>query len=82
MFKERRQMPRIIRVKVQAHAKNEKIEETGLDEYKVWVSAPPAEGKANEALIEVLADYFNVAPSLIRIKSGGKSSHKLIEIED
>lgn len=75
-------MPRIIRVKVQAHAKNEKIEEVGLDEYKVWVTAPPAEGQANEALIEVLADHFNVAPSLVRIKSGSKSSHKFVEIGD
>ncbi|MGE5392928.1 MAG: DUF167 domain-containing protein [Candidatus Saccharibacteria bacterium] len=75
-------MSRIIRVKVQAHAKNEKIEEMGLDEYKVWVTAPPAEGQANEALIEVLSDYFNLAPSRIRIKSGAKSSHKFVEIDD
>lgn len=69
-------------MKVQAHAKNEKIEEMGLDEYKVWVTAPPAEGQANEALIEVLSDYFNLAPSRIRIKSGAKSSHKFVEIDD
>lgn len=71
----------VIRVKVQAHAKQEKIEQLGLDEYKIWTPAPPAEGQANTAVIEILADYFNIAPSLIRIKSGNKSAHKLIEIQ-
>lgn len=71
----------IIKVKVQARSSQEKVEEVGLDEYKVWVNAPPAENQANEAVIEMLADYFNTAPSNIRIRSGHKSSHKTIEIE-
>ena len=74
-------MPRIIRVKVQARSSREKIEQVDLDEYKVWVMAPPAEGQANQALIEALADYFNIPISTIHIKSGNKSSHKLIEID-
>lgn len=73
-------MSRLIRVHVQTHAHFERIEEMGLEEYKVWTTAIPAEGKANEAVIEILADYFNVAPSQVRIKSGNKSTHKLIEI--
>jgi hypothetical protein len=73
-------MPRIIKVKVQAHASFERVEELDVDEYKVWVTAPPADNQANDAVIDVLSDYFNVAPSNIRIRSGYKSSHKLIEI--
>ena len=73
-------MPTIIKVKVQTRSSQEKIEEIDLDEYKVWVTSPPADGEANEATIEILADYFNTAPSNIRIVSGHKSSHKLIEI--
>jgi uncharacterized protein len=71
----------LIWVRVQARAKNEKLEEIAQDEYKVWVTAAPAEGEANAALIELLADHFNVAPSLILIKSGNKSAHKLVEIK-
>jgi|GEM_PF-466209 len=71
----------IIRVKVQAHSTQEKIEEMGQDEYKVWVTAAPADGEANKALIEVLAEHFNIAPSLIRIISGNKSSRKLVELD-
>ncbi len=73
-------MPQSIRVKVQARSSQEKIEETGIDEYKIWVTVPPADNQANEAMIEILADYFNVPPSQIRIKSGHKSAHKLVEI--
>ena len=69
-----------IRVKVQARSSQEKIEEVDVDEYKIWVTSPPAENRANEDVIEILADYFNTAPSNIRILSGHKSSHKLIEI--
>lgn len=70
----------LIRVKVQTRSSIEKIEEVGLDEYKIWVTVPPADNQANEAAIDLLADYFNTPPSKIRIKSGYKSSHKLIEI--
>jgi uncharacterized protein (TIGR00251 family) len=71
----------LIRVKVQTKSSQEKVEEVGMDEYKVWTPAAPAEGEANDAVIEILADYFNVAPSLVRIKSGNKSANKLIEID-
>ena len=70
----------IIKVHVKTHAHDEKIEEIGLDEYNVWITAIPNKGEANEALIDLLSDYFNIGPSKIRIKSGNKSTHKLIEI--
>ena len=73
-------MARIIRVHVQTHAHEDRMEELDLDEYKIWTTAIPEHGGANEAIIEIIAEYFNVAPSLIRIKSGHKSRHKLIEI--
>lgn len=70
----------VIRVKVQTHASSDRIEETGLEEYKIWTTAIPADNQANDAVIEILADYFNTSPSRIRIRSGHKSTHKLIEI--
>lgn len=70
----------LIRVKVQAKSTREELEEIGEDEYKAWVTAPPAGGEANAALIELLAEHFNIAPSLIKIKSGNKSAHKLVEV--
>lgn len=75
-------MPRIIRVHVQTHAHEDRMEETGLDEYKIWTTAIPEKGGANEAIIEIIADFFDIAPSTIRIVSGNKSRHKLIEVGD
>lgn len=71
----------IIKVHVRTHAHEDKIEEVGLEEYKIWTTAIPERDKANEAVIDILSDYFEVPPSRIRIKSGNKSTHKLIEIE-
>ena len=50
-------------------------------EYKVKVAAPPEKGKANEAVINLLADYFNVPKSLIKIIGGKTARTKIIDIE-
>ena len=52
-----------------------------LDVYKVCVSEQPVDGKANQAIIKALAEYFNVAPSLVRLMSGPASKHKIFEID-
>lgn len=81
-----------IRVKVKPGAKIEKVEflnqpELGLkmhqpeyDTYIVHVKALPIDGKANAAVIQALANHFNVALSLIRLDSGSKASIKLFTI--
>ena len=74
-------MTMIIKVHVRTHAHQDKIEEIGVDEYKIWTTAIPERGEANEAIVDILAEHFNVSPSKIHIRSGNKSTHKLIEIE-
>ena len=54
----------------------------GFIEYKVSVKEVPVGGKANEAIIKVLAKYFDVAPSLVRLVSGATSKRKIFEIPD
>jgi len=71
----------IIRVHVQTGARQDKIEELGVEEFKVWTTAIPEKDQANDAVIDILAEHFNASPSKIRIRSGNKSKHKLIEIE-
>jgi len=46
----------------------------------VFVKAEAKEGKANEAAVKVLADYFGVARSRVRLVSGARSKTKLFEI--
>jgi len=73
-------MPFIIRVHVKTRAREEKIEQIDLETYNVWVTAAPVDNEANEAVIEIVADYFNIASSNVRIKSGMHGKHKFIEI--
>ncbi len=47
----------------------------------VTVTAPPAEGAANRACVELLADAFGVKRGHVRIVSGEKSRTKVVEIE-
>lgn len=51
-------------------------------EYKISVKAPPVDGRANDAIIKVLAKYFDVAPSVIRLVSGAMAKRKIFEIPD
>lgn len=48
---------------------------------KVYLTAPPVEGKANKALIEFLSKHFNVPKNRITIIRGIKSRHKTISVE-
>ncbi|HEC87117.1 MAG TPA: DUF167 domain-containing protein, partial [Thermoplasmatales archaeon] len=47
----------------------------------VYVNVPAKDGKANRALIETLADFFNVKKRDIKIVSGEKSREKIVQIE-
>jgi len=47
---------------------------------KVYVTAAPYKGKANKAVIELLAEYFGVKFKNINIIKGETSSLKTIEI--
>ena len=48
--------------------------------YKVSVKEAPINGKANEAIIEALAEYFDTAKSNINLISGQSSKQKIFEI--
>jgi hypothetical protein len=48
---------------------------------KVAVTAPPIEGRANEALIRFLAELLKVARSSVTIAAGASSRNKVIRIE-
>ena len=51
-------------------------------EYKVSVKEAPIKGRANDAIIKILAKYFNVAPRLVRLVSGASTKRKIFEISD
>ncbi|OHB41092.1 MAG: YggU family protein [Planctomycetes bacterium GWC2_39_26] len=71
----------ILSIRTQPHASRNRI----IGEYggrlKLTVTAAPEKGKANKAVIELLANTFHISESSIHIISGESSRDKRIMIE-
>jgi len=67
-------------VKVQPRARKNAITGTFGDALKLALTAPPIEGKANEAVIDFLADFFDIPRSSITIASGKTSRLKVVHV--
>ena len=61
-------------------AKNEISEILNDGTIKIRLTAPPVDGKANQALIEFLADLLSVKPANIEIVAGQTGRDKLITV--
>ena len=67
-------------IRVQARAsRNAVVGEMG-EALKIALTAPPVEGKANEACIEFLAILLKVPRSSVTIASGESSRNKVIRV--
>jgi uncharacterized protein (TIGR00251 family) len=67
-------------LRVQPRASRTAIAGTMGDAIKLAITAPPVDGKANQAVIEYLAELFRVAKSSIVILSGETGRNKLIAV--
>lgn len=65
-------------VKVQPRARRDAIIGTVGNALKVSLTAPPVEGKANQAVIDFFADFFDIPCSSVTIASGKTSRLKVI----
>jgi uncharacterized protein (TIGR00251 family) len=75
-----------ISIKVITHAKKSEVVADEIDLFgarilRVKISQPPEDGKANKALIELLAEYLQVKKNSLTIIAGEKSTHKIVEIK-
>ncbi|MBI1956450.1 MAG: DUF167 domain-containing protein [Acidobacteria bacterium] len=70
----------ILQLHVQPRAKRNRLVRQ-QEEWKLQLTAPPIEGKANQACIEFLAQGLGIARSRVRLLAGEKSRHKRIELE-
>jgi len=71
-----------ISVKVKPNARQEKIEKIGNRDFLIWVKEKPQEGKANKAVIAILAGYFGVSKSEVILLKGQTSKEKIFEVKN
>lgn len=70
-------------IRVTPRASRDEVVEVLPDQtIKVRLTAPPVEGKANEALVEFLAKVLGVSRSRIEIIAGQTGRDKLVSILD
>lgn len=67
-------------VKVSPRSSKNEVVKVSDGEYKVKLTAPPVDGQANAALIEILAKFFKVAKSRIKIVGGKTAKIKIIDV--
>ena len=61
-------------------ARAERVEGVADGRLKVTVTAPPAENRANDALLRLLSREWRLPRSSLSIARGGKSRDKLVHI--
>jgi uncharacterized protein (TIGR00251 family) len=70
----------LLGVRVSPGAKRTRV----LSEYggrlKVQIGAPPREGRANECLLEAVADWLQVPGAQVTLRSGHKSRDKVVAV--
>jgi len=70
----------VLCLKVQPRASSNEIGDSQGGELRVKVTAPPVDAAANEALVRLLADEFEVPRNRVGLLRGHTSRHKLVKI--
>jgi len=70
-----------VEIKVKTGCSENSMEEIKTGHYKVRVKALPVKGEANKAVIKVVAAFFNIPKSSVKILRGQRTSRKLVLIE-
>jgi uncharacterized protein (TIGR00251 family) len=70
-----------VAVRVQPRATRDEISGERDGALVVRVTAPPVEGKANEAVRTLLAKRLGVARGRVKVVRGASSRDKLVEVE-
>jgi uncharacterized protein len=71
-----------VRVTIRVQPRSTVTEITGVhgDALRVRLTAPPVDGAANDSLVALLADTFEIPRALVTIVSGASSRTKIVEL--
>ncbi len=73
---------RTLQLKVKPGSREDSLVEQPDGSWIARVKAPPVDGKANAAVIELVARHFGVRKAQVTIRSGLSGRMKRIQIED
>jgi len=73
---------KILQVKVKPNARANLLVAQDDGSWLAQIAAPPVDGRANEALVALVARHFGVRRAQVRIKTGGAGRMKLVQIDD
>ncbi|MDD3098208.1 MAG: DUF167 domain-containing protein [Candidatus Pacebacteria bacterium] len=72
----------LIKVKVFSNAKKQKLIKKSKDNFEIQVKSKPLQGQANKEAIKVLAEYFEVPKSKVRIINGFRHTNKIFSVSE
>jgi uncharacterized protein (TIGR00251 family) len=72
---------RTLRLKVKPGARIDELTELADGSWQARVKAQPVDGKANAAVIELVAAHFGVRKAQVTIKSGASGRMKRVQID-
>lgn len=73
---------RTLKLKVKPGSRDESLTEQDDGTWLARVKAPPVDGKANAAVIALVAAHFGLRKAQVSIKSGASGRMKLVQLEE
>jgi uncharacterized protein len=73
---------RTLKIKVKPGAREEALRQLADGSWVAGVRAQPVDGKANAALIALVAMHFGVRKVQVSIRSGASGRMKLVQVRD
>jgi uncharacterized protein (TIGR00251 family) len=72
---------RILDIRVKPNSREQSLIEQPDGSWLATIKAPPVDGKANAALVALVADHFGCRRAQVSIKVGGSGRRKLVRID-
>ena len=67
-------------VRVRTNARKNEIRKTGENSFEISVTVPPEDGKANEKVIGLIAEFLGTQKRAVTIVRGLTSKRKVVEV--
>ena len=75
-------MSRTLQVKVKPGSRVDELTQLADGSWQAKVKAPPVDGKANAAVIALIAAHFGLRKAQVTLRSGASGRIKLFQVED